>query len=264
MTRVINIAQADLWHHTKLSFQIPEFIESIANCRIIAEKAAEAGITLGVEELQQAADDFRLVNHLHDPDATWLWLQKHYLSLDEFEELVHTNVLSSKLAQHLFGNQVESCFYENQLNYAGAVLYEVVLQDEDLAMELFYALQENEISFHDVARQYIQDPPLRRTGGYQGVVHRSDLRPETSAAVFAATPPQILRPIATSKGIHLILVEEIIEPQLTEPLRAQILADLFSGWLRQQREQVEIILDPESWHYQEPKALSETRLRPHS
>jgi len=30
-------------------------------------------------------------------------------------------------------------------------MYEVVLGDEDLAMELFYALQEGEISFPEVA-----------------------------------------------------------------------------------------------------------------
>jgi len=35
-------------------------------------------------------------------------------------------------------------------------MYEVVLDDEDLAMELFYALQEGEISFPE-AYQYIQD-----------------------------------------------------------------------------------------------------------
>jgi len=42
-------------------------------------------------------------------------------------------------------------FVEHQLDYAQIVMYEVVLDDEDLAMELFYALQEGEISFPEVA-----------------------------------------------------------------------------------------------------------------
>lgn len=246
MPREIIIDRETIFHHIQLSFQIPTFIEGIVNCKIIAAAAEQAGITVGLEELQQVADEFRLANQLHESDATWSWLQKHYLSLDDFEELVHTNALSGKLAQHLFGNQVEPFFYEHQIEYAGAVLYEVILQDSDLALELFYALQEGEMSFHEVARQYTQDQMLRRTGGYQGVLHRSDLKPEVSAAVFAATPPQILKPITTSKGVHLILVEEIIQPQLDDQLRAQILADLFSAWLKQQHEQVTVSVSLES------------------
>ncbi len=68
-------------------------------------------------------------------------------------------------------------------------------------------------------------------------MHRADLRPEISAAVFAASPPQIVKPILTSIGAHLILVEELIEPQLDEMLCLKILSDLFSEWLKQQLEQ---------------------------
>jgi len=45
------------------------------------------------------------------------------------------------------------------------------------------------------------------------------MKPEISAVVFAAKPPQVLKPIVTSKGVHLILVEEIIEQKLTDMLR---------------------------------------------
>lgn len=246
MLREINIDRDMIFRHIRFSFQIPTFIEGIVNCKIIAAAAEQAGIAVGLEELQQVADDFRLANQLHESDATWFWLQKHYLSLDDFEELVHTNALSGKLAQHLFGTQVEPFFYGHQLDYAGAVIYEVSLQDEDLALELFYALQEGEISFHEVARQYIQDQMLRRTGGYRGVLHRSDMKPEVSAAVFAATPPQILKPIVTSKEVHLILVEEIIQPQLDDHLRTQILTDLFSAWLKQQSQQITVSVSLEA------------------
>lgn len=109
-------------------------------------------------------------------------------------------------------------------------------------MELFYAIAENEMSFPEVARQYIQDTELRRSGGYRGVLHRKDLKSEISATVFAATPPQLLKPIVTSKGAHLILVEELIQPNLDPRLRDKILSDLFSAWLKQQLEEAEIVL----------------------
>ncbi len=88
------------------------------------------------------------------------------MSLDDFEELVEASVISSKLAQHLFADKVEPFFVENQLDYAQVVMYEAVLDDEDLAMELFYAIGEGEISFHEVAHRYILDTEQRRSGGY--------------------------------------------------------------------------------------------------
>jgi parvulin-like peptidyl-prolyl isomerase len=112
-------------------------------------------------------------------------------------------------------------------------------------MELFYEITEGEISFPEVAHQYIYDTEIRRCGGYQGILSRTDLKPEISAAIFAATPPQMIKPIVTSQGAHLIFVEEIILPQLDEMLRSKSLSILFSEWLKQQIEQqeVEIVLN---------------------
>jgi parvulin-like peptidyl-prolyl isomerase len=62
-------------------------------------------------------------------------------------------------------------------------------------------------------------------------LYRKDLKPEISAAVFAVTPPKILKPIVTSKGVHLILVEEIIERKLDNWLRNKLAADLFDDWV---------------------------------
>lgn len=241
MSQAINISSEDILHQVKLSCQIPSVIEEIVTRKIIASAAADAGIKVEIEELQKAADNIRLMGKLKSADDTWVWLQKHGLSLDYFEELIYNNVISGKLAQHLFADKVEPFFVEHQLDYAGIVMYEVVLDDEDLAMELFYGIQEGEMSFYDVAHQYIQDTELRRSGGYRGIVPRKELKPEISAAVFAAKPPQVLKPIVTSKGVHLIFVEEIIQPELNNKVCYEILSNLFEGWLKQQIEQVEVV-----------------------
>ncbi|NEP51691.1 MAG: peptidylprolyl isomerase [Moorea sp. SIO3C2] len=240
MSPAITITKDDILEEVKLSCKIPEIIEAITTRKLIAAAAAEAGITVETEELQDVADKFRIVRQIGSAEETWAWLEKHGMTLDEFEAMVYNGSLSGKLAKHLFADKVEAYFFENQLDYAGVVMYEVIIDDEDLAMELFYGIQEGEMSFYDVAHQYIQDKELRRSGGYQGVVIREQIKPEISAAVFAAKPPQVLKPIVTSKGVHLILVEEIIEPQLDDKLRSQILLNLFSEWTKQQVEQFEV------------------------
>lgn len=240
MSKNITITNKDILHYSKLCYKIPDLIDKIITCKVVEDTISEMGIKVEDEELQKEADKFRLVNNLESADKTWEWLKKYFLSLDDFEELVYMNLLTSKLAQHMFGDKVESYLFKNQLDYAGAVIYEVILEDEDLAIELFYALSESEMSFYEIAHQYSQDTELRRSGGYRGIVHRRDLKPEISAAVFAAKPSQLLKPIVSSKGVNLIFVEEIIQPELDDNLRSQIMADLFSEWLNKEIAKVEV------------------------
>ncbi|PAX55878.1 peptidylprolyl isomerase [Brunnivagina elsteri] len=236
MLHNLTISSYDIIHHLKLSCHVPDIVNAIASQKIIIDTAQKYAIAVTEEELQKEGDKLRLANKLVKAKDTWMWMEKHHLSLQNFEELVHTNVISRKLAQHLFANQVEAFFYQNQIEYTEVVTYEVVLNDRDLALELFYAVQEGEITFPDIARQYIENPEQRRTLGYQGSKHRNDFRPEIAAVVFAGTPQQILKPISTPKGVYLIWVEDIIQPTLNEEMRQKIIQDLFNTWLHQQVE----------------------------
>jgi parvulin-like peptidyl-prolyl isomerase len=225
------ISDRDLIYEAKIAGKIPELRQSILRRKIIERHIQTAALDPTIAELQAAADRFRIVNQLESSEATKKWLEDRLLSVDDFEYMITQDLLSSKLATHLFGERVEQFFYQNLLDYSGAIIYEVILEDYDLAMEIFYSLQEGDLSFADVAHQYIQVPELRRRGGYIGKVGRKQLRPEISAAVFAAKPPQAIQPIITAVGVHLIQVEEIVEPKLDEQLHRQILTEMFDRWL---------------------------------
>jgi parvulin-like peptidyl-prolyl isomerase len=227
------ISDRDLIYEAKLAGKIPELMRGIVRRKVIEQQVRIAGISLTTADLQQAADRFRLVNQLASAEATQKWLDDRCLSVDDFEQMVTQDLLARQLAQHLFGDRVEQFFYQNLVDYTSAIIYEVVLDDRNLAMEIFYSLQEGDLSFADVAYQYIPIPELRRRGGYIGKVGRKQLRPEISAAVFAAKPPQLLEPIVTAVGVHLIQVEEIIEPQLDERLQQQIRSEMFDRWLEE-------------------------------
>jgi parvulin-like peptidyl-prolyl isomerase len=240
------ISPDEILQQLKVSCQFPTIVQSVMARKIVTQTAQAQGIQVEPVELQKAADSFRLKNNLSSAKETLAWLQKYLLSIDDLEALVHHTVLSAKLADRLFKNKVEPYFAERQLDYTQVVLYEVIFGSLDLAMELFYAIQEQEITFTEVARKYIQDPEHRRRGGYCGLLTRKDLKPEISAAVFAATPPQILKPITIGKRVYLVWVEEILSPVLDDDLKQQILSELFADWLQQQTAKLDFdrILDP--------------------
>ena len=246
MTKILTFSPEEMFHQLRLFAQIPTMAEKIIAHEVISRAAVKAGIEVKSEELQQAVDSWRLSNQLDSIEATQSWLQKHYLSLEELGELISATVLSSKLARHLFQDKIEPYFVDYRLDYMQASIYEIILDNEGIAMELSYAISEGEISFFEAAYEYIRDTELSRRGGYKGAVYRKDLRPEISAAVFAATPPQILKPVVTSSGVHLIRVEELSQPQLDEVVSQKILSELFSNWLAQQVHQFEIKIDSSS------------------
>jgi parvulin-like peptidyl-prolyl isomerase len=234
MSPILTINNSDIIHNLKLSCQIPDTVKAIASQKIITATAQELGINITPEELQQEGDKLRLEKKLVKAKDTWNWLEKHHLSVQEFEEIAYQNILAKKLAHHLFAHQVEKFFYEHKLDYYTAVTYQVKFESRDVALEMFYALQEEEITFPEVAYLYLEEPEERRVYGYQGIKHRQDFRPEIAAAIFASQPPQIIKPITTPKGIYLILVGEIFEPELDQQLQAQIINQLLSNWLKQQ------------------------------
>jgi hypothetical protein len=136
---IFTIYPDEIIHQIKLSCQIPAVVEGILTRKIIMCAAQEAGIKAEPKELQQAADSLRLMSNFQSADTTWAWLQKHSLSLDDFEELVYYSVISSKLTEYLFADKVEQFFVEHQFDYAQVIMYEVVL-DELLEFRLKQAI----------------------------------------------------------------------------------------------------------------------------
>lgn len=236
----LTVRVSEIQEHLKLSCKLPTLLQEVMTRRIIADEAKARNITVTLDELQSGSDQLRYINQLQRSEDTYAWLKQHWLTVDDFEMMIHESVLANKLAGHLFADQIEPYFYEHQLDYWSAIFYEVIVQDMDLALELHCALQEEELSFYEVAHQYHSDLEKRRTGGYCGQVRRDSLKPELSAAIFASNPPQLLQPVTSAQGVHLLCVEELIEPILDIDLRAQILHQLFTDWLEQKSNGMQI------------------------
>jgi len=110
MVNSLKISREEIIQYLKFSCQIPAVLEAIATRQIITNATKSVKITVQADELQQSADALRVAYGLLRAGDTWNWLQAHHLSLDEFEEIAYTNVLSKKLAQHLFADQIEPLF----------------------------------------------------------------------------------------------------------------------------------------------------------
>jgi parvulin-like peptidyl-prolyl isomerase len=229
----LEITNEDILNQLKISQMLPSIKEQILMTRIVKDEAEQAGIKVEISELQEAADSFRLKHRLMSAKNTQKWLDIHQLSLDDFESIIYFQLTSDRLKQQVLTDKVEKYFYQNKLDFDRVALYEVVLKDKELATELYYAVREGEIKFHDVASKYIEDVELKRKGGYLGQIQRKDINPELLSVFATPNPPQVIKPITTAKGYHLLWIDEVIPAELTDEIRQELESQLFIEFLQE-------------------------------
>ncbi len=140
-------------------------------------------------------------------------------------------LLAQKLAASLFEQAVEPFFAEHRLDFEQVVLYQIVVPYEQVAQELFYQIEESEISFYEAAHLYDIDAKRRYQCGYEGTLYRWHLPAAMAAAVFAAQPAQVIQPLRIDQGYSVLMVEEFLRAELTPTVHQEILDRLFEEWL---------------------------------
>lgn len=211
--------------------QLKTFTQKVLQKKVIEKAARERGLTVTPEEIQVVGDQLRREKRLEKAADTIAWLADQMISVEDLEAGICDRLLTQKLAEHLFSKEVEKIFVQNKLQFDQIILYQIVVTKPQLAQELFYQIQEGEISFFDAAHLYDIDENRRHLCGCEGKVYRWGLKPDISVAVFSAQPGEVIRPIQTDRGYHLCMVEKFLPAELTPQRYQEILHNLFNEWL---------------------------------
>jgi len=211
--------------------QLKTFTQKVWQKKVIEKAAQERGLTVTPEEIQVVGDQLRREKRLEKAADTIAWLVDQMISVEDLEAGIRDRLLAQKLAQHLFSKEVEKIFVQNKLQFDQIILYQIVVANRQLAQELFYQIQEGEISFFDAAHLYDIDENRRHLCGCEGKVYRWGLKPDIAVAVFSAQPGEVIRPIETERGYHLFLVEKFLPAELTPQRYQEILHNMFNEWL---------------------------------
>lgn len=216
------------------------FLEAAVDLALILRQADQLEIEVSDDELQQAADQFRIAHGLYEAGAVEDWLATNHLTLDDWERSLENEVLTRKLRDALTERHVEQFFAENRSSFDAAVISRLIVSDEEIAKELRAQIREENADFHKLARTYSLDATTRPAGGYMGKVARAELGAECDAAVFGAEPGRIVGPIKTNQGWSLIRVHSLHPATLDEAARERIKSSLFEEWLARQRGKAKI------------------------
>ena len=109
---------------------------------------------------------------------------------------------------------------------------------------------QNGADFAELAKEFSQDPAGAENGGDLGCLGKGETVPSFEEAVFNARQGEIVGPVESEFGYHLIEVTDIkerstqplseVETQIREQLSTEQQAEEFTAWVQKQEEQRDV------------------------
>jgi parvulin-like peptidyl-prolyl isomerase len=205
----------------------------------IVKACEELNIVVSDEELQAAGDEFRLKNKLLGASETLAWLAKQRISPEDWTQGIRIKWLTQKLKEHLFLDAIDAHYLSYREEYQRVAFSQIMVAELPAALQIVRTLREEKAAFAAMAIEHSQSHPSSQHGGFVGIRFLSSLLPEIKQAILlqrrcanAGLPEgQIIDPVKTHLGYHILRVEKWFAPSLNESVRAEILEILFQTWL---------------------------------
>lgn len=198
--------------------------------------SAIASIQCTPEEIASSYQQFLKQQQITSQAALQAWLLCYGINAEKLQAFATRQLRIWKFKQLTWAPKLESYFlnYKSKLD---RVIYSLIrTKDSGVAQELYFRIQAGEQSFAECARQYSQGPEAQ-TSGLQGPVELSVPHPAIANMLTVSQPGQLLPPTRIEEWTVIVRLEKLIPAVLDEPMRQQLLNNLFETWLREQVEQ---------------------------
>lgn len=190
----------------------------------------QLSISISDEELQAAGDAFRLEHKLLGAPETLAWLSQQRITVEDWTQGIRVELLKNKLKEHLFGDAVDAHYISNRDSYKRVALSQILVGDLAEAMKVIQELQRENTSFCALALEYTKGKQSRENGGFTGIRYLSELFPEIAQAIAEAKEGEVIGPVQTKLGYHILRIEKWFPADLSE-IREQVLEAFFYPWL---------------------------------
>jgi peptidyl-prolyl cis-trans isomerase C len=246
---------------------VQQVMPQLVGIEIAKTYAQEEGITVSDAEVdkeiqtikQQVGEQARSSGQdVSDQEAFDQALEQNQISEEELRQDVRENLPVQQVQERVSGDaepsqeEVQAFYDENkaaQFTQPAQRCMRHILFNKDQqqkAEEVKTQLQDGG-DFAELAKENSQDPGSAENGGDLGCLGKGETVPPFEEAAFAADQGEIVGPVETEFGYHLIEVTDIREEQ-TQPLEdveGQITAQLaatqqeeeFTRWIEDQKQQ---------------------------
>jgi parvulin-like peptidyl-prolyl isomerase len=239
----VEIAKAYAEEHgiTVSESEVNEEIERIKDQ--IVQQAQAQGMNVGREEaFQQALEQAGITEEQLRAQI------REQLPVQKVQVRVASDVQASQgEVERFYEENKELQFTTPEQRCARHILFN---KDQREKAEEVKGQLQNGADFAELAKEYSQDPGSAENGGDLGCVGKGETVPSFEKAIFNANEGEIVGPVESEFGYHVIEVTEIrakstqplseVESQIREQLSTDEQSEKFSTWVQEQREQRDV------------------------
>ncbi|MBW4617111.1 MAG: peptidylprolyl isomerase [Desmonostoc vinosum HA7617-LM4] len=223
---------AEIITYLRYSCQIVEVAAKAEYDALILAICEQFNVTVSDEELQAAGDTFRQEHKLLGATETIKWLSAQRISIEDWSSGIRVTLLTKKLKELLFGSSVDHHYINNRHHFKSVALSQILVRDLANALKIVHAIKEESASFCALALEHSKGRQSKENGGFAGIRFLSELMPQIAEVVSQAKEGELIGPIQTTLGYHIIKIEKWFPSELSESVRQEILESLFQAWLQ--------------------------------
>jgi foldase protein PrsA len=231
----------------KKSLQI-QVLDRLVQTTLIEQAAKEIGVTVTDQQVRARLDKM-IDTELGGREAYEQLLKKHGLTEQAVLTELRPVVLGENIKQKL-QERVQVSDAQVRQAYADSTrARHILVESGEEARKIKDRLAAGE-EFGVLARERSTDETTKENGGDLGFVKRGMMVPQFEQALFAAKPGEVVGPVQTQFGFHVIqrLPEppfEQVQAQLKEDLLQQQRGQVVSDFLAQQRTKAKVEVNPQ-------------------
>jgi parvulin-like peptidyl-prolyl isomerase len=246
---------------------VQQVMPQLVGIEIAKTYAEEEGITVSDEEVdkeiegieRQVGEQARASGQdLSDQEAFDEALKQNQISEDELRQDLRENLPVQQVQERVAGNaepsdeEIQKFYDENKTAQftqpaQRCVRHILFNKDQQQKAEEVRAQLQDGGDFAALAKENSQDPGSAEKGGDLGCLGKGETVPPFEEAAFAAETGEVVGPVETEFGYHIIEVTEIreeqtqpldeVETQITDQLAATQQEEEFTKWIEDQKQQ---------------------------
>jgi parvulin-like peptidyl-prolyl isomerase len=234
------------------------FLNNLIDVKLQLQEAVRLGFTVSPPETNEAINDIKRKFNLTD-ESLHEYLKADGFTLKEYRSRLREQILLSKVIRYeimdtilVTDKNIDEFYEANKEKYRQDVkvrIKQILFTDTNSlqkAEEVFQRIKKGE-DFEKLASEFSEDES-KTFGGDLGYVSRGSMVKEIEDVAFSLKVGEVSKPFQSSKGIHIIKIEDRLENAAGEKVREQIKRELFEkayqskfeNWLKELREKAYI------------------------
>lgn len=237
------------------------FLENLINLKLQVQEARRMGIRVAEEEVTESIGMIKKKYSMTEEKFRESLAREGY-TIDEYKRRLYEQILVSKLVSQqirskivLTDKEISAYLAENPKLLESSESYrlrQIFFRKptnenerpavEARASELVAKIREG-ADFGEIAKQFSEDPSAA-SGGELGIVSRDMLAKDFASAIAPLKQGEVSAPFWSDAGLHILKVEEKIEPkkrsdaeeEAKEKLFNRIFQERYNAWIKSLRE----------------------------